>query len=116
MGGSILGGGAVLDSEVRVSGVLGGSAVFDSEVNPGISGVVVVQPLTASQLVDDVVTSTIRMVGSGRGAPDPGAPEGGITVPADTSDAEGQYPSLSGSHRISVTTGVDPVSVAAGAK
>ena len=116
MGGSILGGGAVSDSEIRVSGVLGGGAVSDSEVNPGISGVVVVQPLTASQLVVDVETSTIRMVGSGRGAPGSGAPAGGTTVPAETSDAVGQYPSVSGSHRISVTAGVDPVSVAAGAK
>ena len=73
-------------------------------------------PVAASQLVVDVVTSTIRMVGSGRGPPGSGAPAGGITVPADTSDAVGQYPSVSGSHRISVTAGVDPVSVAAGAK
>ena len=73
-------------------------------------------PVAASQLVVDVVTSTIRMVGSERGPPGSGAPEGGITVPADTSDAVGQYPSVSGSHRISVTAGVDPVAVAAGAK
>ena len=75
-----------------------------------------VHPVATSQLVVDVVTSTIRMVGSGRGAPGLGAPAGGTAVPADTSDAVGQYPSVSGSHRSSVTAGVDPVSVAAGAK
>ena len=73
-------------------------------------------PVATSQLVVVVLTSTIRMVGSGRGAPGSDAPAGGIIVPADTSVAVGQYPSRSGSHRISVTTGVDPVSVAAGAK
>ena len=73
-------------------------------------------PVAASQLVVDVVISTIRMVGSGRGAPASAGPAGARTVPADTSDAVGQYPSRSGSHRISITAGVDPVSVAAGAK
>jgi hypothetical protein len=73
-------------------------------------------PVATSQLVVDVVTSTIRMTGSGRGAPGSAGPAGARTVPADTSDAVGQYPSRSGSHRISVMAGVDPVSVAAGAK
>ena len=73
-------------------------------------------PVATSQLVVVVLTSTMRMVGSGRGAPGSDAPAGGITIPTDTSVAVGQYPSRSGSHRISVTTGVDPVSVAAGAK
>ena len=90
--------------KVAVPGVAVAAGIVDRE-----------HPVAASQLVVDVVTSTIRMVGSGRGPPS-GAPEGGITVPADTSDAVGQYPSVSGSHRISVTAGVDPVSVAAGAK
>ena len=91
--------------KVAVPGVAVAAGIVDRE-----------HPVAASQLVVDVVTSTIRMVGSERGPPGSGAPEGGITVPADTSDAVGQYPSVSGSHRISVTAGVDPVSVAAGAK
>ena len=91
--------------KVAVPGVAVAAGIVDRE-----------HPVAASQLVVDVVTSTIRMVGSGRGAPDSGAPAGGTTVPAETSDAVGQYPSRSGSHRISVTTGVDPVSVATGAK
>ena len=74
-----------------------------------------VHPVAAPQLVVAVLTSTIRMVGAGGGAPGSAAPAD-AAVPAATSDSEGQYPSISGSHRISVTAGVGPVSVAAGAK
>ena len=98
-----------------VAAVLGSIKVAGPEVAVAAGIVDREHPVMASQLVVDVVTSTIRMVGSGGGPPS-GAPAGGITVPADTSDAVGQYPSVSGSHRISVTAGVDPVSVAAGAK
>ena len=74
-----------------------------------------VHPVAASQLVVAVFTSTIRMVGAGGGAPGSAAPAD-AAVPAATSDSEGQYPSVSGSHRISVTAGVGPVSVTGGAK
>ena len=104
----------VVDGDTVVTGA--GSIVVVVDGDTVAAGIVDREhPVAASQLVVDVVTSTIRMVGSGRGPPS-GAPAGGITVPADTSDAVGQYPSVSGSHRISVTAGVDPVSVAAGAK
>ena len=74
-----------------------------------------VHPVAASQLVVAVFTSTIRMVGAGGGAPGSAA-SADAAVPAATSDSEGQYPSVSGSHRISVTAGVGPVSVTGGAK
>ena len=104
----------VVDGDTVVMGV--GSILVVAEGDNVVVGMVDrLHPVATSQLVVDVVTSTIRMVGSGRGPPS-GAPAGGTTVPAETSDAVGQYPSVSGSHRISVTAGVDPVSVAAGAK
>ena len=91
--------------KVAVPGVAVAAGIVDRE-----------HPVAASQLVVFVLTSTIRMVGFGRGASGSAVPAGGAAVPTDTSDAVGQYPSRSGSHRISVTAGVDPVSVAAGAK
>ena len=47
-------------------------------------------PVATSQLVVDVVSSTIRMVGFGRGALVSVVPAGATAVPADTSDAVGQ--------------------------
>ena len=105
----------VNDGDTVVTGA--GSILVVAEGDTVVVGMVDrVHPVAASQLVVEVVTLTIRMVGSGGGPPASGAPAAGRTVPADTSDAVGQYPSVSGSHRISVTAGVDPVSVAAGAK
>ena len=107
-------GDTVVTGPGAIAGVVDGDtvSVVDGDIVFVVEGL---HPVAASQLVVAVFTSTIRMVGSGRGPPS-GAPAGGTTVPAETSDAVGQYPSVSGSHRISVTAGVDPVSVAAGAK
>jgi len=106
----------VVVPEVAVAAGPGSIKVVVPEVAVAVGMVDREHPVATSQLVVVVLTSTMRMVGSGRGAPGSDAPAGGIIVPADTSVAVGQYPSRSGSHRISVTTGVDPVSVAAGAK
>ena len=108
--GSIAG---VIEGDTVVTGAGSIAVRIDGDSSVIGIGSAGMHPVKGPQLVVAVVTLTIRIVGSGRGrgAPVSGGPAGGITVPAETSDAEGQYPSLSGSHRISVT-----VSVARGAK
>ena len=79
----------VVDGDTVVTGV--GSILVVAEGDTVVVGMVDrLHPVATSQLVVDVVTSTIRMVGFGRGTLVSAVPAGATAVPADTSDAVGQ--------------------------